>query len=162
MGSEMCIRDRRRAAGARRADRRRVPHRQPDLLLHGPERDGPKLDGTERMIPFGETWPALNAFTVLAQGRRVIPVVRRVLADGETPLGVYRKLAADRPGTFLLESAENGRSWSRWSFIGAGAPSALTIRGDEAVWLGTAPKGCLLYTSPSPRDLSTSRMPSSA
>ena len=24
------------------------------------------------------------------------------------------------------------------------------------------PKGCLLYTSPSPRDLSTSRMPSSA
>ena len=25
-----------------------------------------------------------------------------------------------------------------------------------------APNGCLLYTSPSPRDLSTSRMPSSA
>ena len=27
---------------------------------------------------------------------------------------------------------------------------------------GTEPTGCLLYTSPSPRDLSTSRMPSSA
>lgn len=69
------------------------------------------------MIGFGETWPALNAFTVLAQGRRVIPVVRRVLADGETPLGVYRKLAADRPGTFLLESAEHGGVWSRLSLI---------------------------------------------
>ena len=31
--------------------------------------------------------------------------------------------------------------------------------GDRAVELM---KGCLLYTSPSPRDLSTSRMPSSA
>ena len=35
----------------------------------------------------------------------------------------------------------------------------------DAVILGKAPdmfEGCLLYTSPSPRDLSTSRMPSSA
>jgi anthranilate synthase component 1 len=39
----------------------------------------------------------------------------------------------------LLESAENGRSWSRWSFIGAGAPSALTVRDGEAVWLGVTP-----------------------
>ena len=53
----------------------------------------------------------------------------------------YRKLAANRPGTFLLESAENGRSWSRWSFIGAGAPSALTVRDGEAVWLGSTPQG---------------------
>ena len=37
----------------------------------------------------------------------------RLLADGETPVGLYRKLAAERPGTFLLESAEHGRSWSR-------------------------------------------------
>ena len=29
-------------------------------------------------------------------------------------------------------------------------------------WSTTNVKGCLLYTSPSPRDLSTSRMPSSA
>ena len=30
------------------------------------------------------------------------------------------------------------------------------------VYLGRSPDTCLLYTSPSPRDLSTSRMPSSA
>ena len=80
-------------------------------------------------------------FRALAAEHRVVPVTRKVLADSETPLSAYRKLAANRPGTFLLESAENGRSWSRWSFIGAGAPSALTIRDGHAVWLGHTPTG---------------------
>jgi anthranilate synthase component I len=84
---------------------------------------------------------AREVFHDLAAGHRVVPVTRKVLADSETPLSAYRKLAANRPGTFLLESAENGRSWSRWSFIGAGAPSALTVRDGEAVWLGTTPQG---------------------
>ncbi|MGO8936522.1 MAG: anthranilate synthase component I [Mycobacterium sp.] len=79
-------------------------------------------------------------FRQLAAEHRVVPVTRKVLADSETPLSAYRKLAANRPGTFLLESAENGRSWSRWSFIGAGAPSALTVRDGQAVWLGTVPR----------------------
>ena len=60
-------------------------------------------------------------FRALAVEHRVVPVIRKVLADSETPVSAYRKLADNRPGTFLLESAENGRSWSRWSFIGAGA-----------------------------------------
>ena len=79
-------------------------------------------------------------FRALAAEHRVVPVTRKVLADAETPLSAYRKLAANRPGTFLLESAENGRSWSRWSFIGAGAPSALTVRDGQAVWLGAIPR----------------------
>ncbi|MGB6070595.1 MAG: anthranilate synthase component I, partial [Rhodococcus sp. (in: high G+C Gram-positive bacteria)] len=63
-------------------------------------------------------------FRHLAAEHRVVPVTRKVLADSETPLSAYRKLGADRPGTFLLESAQNGSSWSRWSFIGAGAPAS--------------------------------------
>ena len=82
-----------------------------------------------------------DEFRALAADHRVVPVTRKVLADSETPLSAYRKLAASRPGTFLLESAENGRSWSRWSFIGAGAPSALTVRDGQAVWLGATPAG---------------------
>ena len=78
-------------------------------------------------------------FRALAAEHRVVPVTRKVLADRETPLSTYRKLAADRPGTFLLESAENGRSWSRWSFIGAGAPTALTVVDGDAAWLGETP-----------------------
>jgi anthranilate synthase component 1 len=79
-------------------------------------------------------------FRALAAEHRVVPVTRKVLADSETPLSAYRKLADNRPGTFLLESAENGRSWSRWSFIGAGSPAALTVRDGEAEWLGEAPQ----------------------
>ena len=36
----------------------------------------------------------------------------------------------------------------------------LAIDGDRSIWINLC--ACLLYTSPSPRDLSTSRMPSSA
>ena len=79
-------------------------------------------------------------FRALAAEHLFVPVTRKVLADSETPLSAYRKLAANRPGTFLLESAENGRSWSRWSFIGAGAPSALTVRDGEAAWIGVTPQ----------------------
>ena len=55
----------------------------------------------------GAVSPDLAGFRQWAQGRRVVPVTRRLLADGETPVGLYRKLAGG-PGTFLLESAEQG------------------------------------------------------
>lgn len=83
----------------------------------------------------------LEEFLDLAADHRVVPVTRKVLADSETPLSAYRKLAGDREGTFLLESAENGRSWSRWSFIGARSPSALTVVDGEARWWGEVPSG---------------------
>jgi len=66
----------------------------------------------------------------------VRPVSRRLLADAETAVGLYRKLAGNRPGTFLLESVEQGRSWSRWSFVGVRCAAVLTERDGRAVWLG--------------------------
>jgi anthranilate synthase component 1 len=92
-------------------------------------------------VGLGAVSPTREEFRELAAQRRVIPVVRRLLADAETPLGVYRKLAGGRPGTFLFESAENGRSWSRWSFVGVRSPATLTSSGGEAVWTGTPPVG---------------------
>lgn len=83
----------------------------------------------------------LETFRKLAADRRVIPVSRKLLADGDTPVGLYRKLAAERPGTFLLESAENGRSWSRYSFIGVRSDATLTARDGRAHWIGTPPVG---------------------
>jgi anthranilate synthase component 1 len=79
--------------------------------------------------------------TELARTHRLVPVARTLFADAETPVGVYRKLAAGRPGTFLLESAEPGASFSRWSFVGVNAVAALTAEGDRAVWHGTPPTG---------------------
>ena len=71
----------------------------------------------------------------IAAGHRVVPVLRRLFADGETPIGVYRKLAGDRPGTFLLESAEQGGIWSRWSFIGVGSLGVLTEDAGGVTWI---------------------------
>jgi anthranilate synthase component I len=88
----------------------------------------------------GEPTPARDAFAELARDRRMIPVTRRLLADGETPVGVYRKLAGG-PGTFLLESAEHGRSWSRYSFVGVRSVATLTERDGRAVWHGDPPPG---------------------
>ena len=83
----------------------------------------------------------LETFRKLAVDRRVIPVSRRLLADGDTPVGLYRKLAAERTGTFLLESAENGRTWSRYSFIGVRSAATLTALDGQAHWHGTPPVG---------------------
>ena len=82
---------------------------------------------------YGETSPSPVEFASLDQP--LVPVARRLLADGETAVGVYRKLAQNRPGTFLLESAEQGQ-WSRWSFIGVRCASVLTERDGVALWLG--------------------------
>ncbi|MFC7488942.1 anthranilate synthase component I [Knoellia sp. CPCC 206453] len=92
-------------------------------------------------LSFGATWPSLDVFSVLAESRRVIPVVRRLMADAETPVGLYRKLAQNRPGTFLLESAEHGGVWSRYSIVGVASRATLTEKDGEAHWIGEPPVG---------------------
>jgi anthranilate synthase component 1 len=83
----------------------------------------------------------IEEFRTFAREFNVIPVSRKLLADSETPLGVYRKLAKNLPGTFLLESAEHGGVWSRYSFIGVRSEATLTERDGVAVWDGTPPAG---------------------
>ncbi|KAA6433743.1 anthranilate synthase component I [Agrococcus sediminis] len=72
-------------------------------------------------------------FEALLEGHRVVPVVREVFLDAETPVGVYRRLAAGRPGTFLLESAQQG-VWNRYSFVGVESFGTLTADGDRVEW----------------------------
>jgi len=92
-------------------------------------------------LGYGVTWPSLDEFTEMARSRRVIPVVRRLLADAETPVGVYRKLAKDASGTFLLESAEHGGVWSRYSIVGAACSAVLTEKDGMTHWIGNPPVG---------------------
>jgi anthranilate synthase component 1 len=89
----------------------------------------------------GATAPELGEFRDLARSRRVVPVCRRLLADGVTAVGLFSALCQDRAGTFLLESAEQGRNWSRYSFIGVRCAAMLTERDGTAAWLGRAPRG---------------------
>lgn len=42
----------------------------------------------------------------------------RLVADLETPVSVYLKIAADKPNSFLLESVEGGETRGRYSIIG--------------------------------------------
>jgi anthranilate synthase component 1 len=74
-------------------------------------------------------------FAEAARAHRVIPVSRELFADGETPIGIYRKLANDQPGSFVLESAEQGKIWSRYSFVGVSSFGVLTQQGDTTTWL---------------------------
>ncbi len=90
----------------------------------------------------------LEEFRSYAKDFNVIPVSRKLLADGETPLGVYRKLAKNLPNTFLLESAEHGGAWSRYSFIGVRSQATLTERSGLAIWEGTAPAGAPVGIDP--------------
>jgi anthranilate synthase component I len=88
---------------------------------------------------FGVTSPSNAEFAALDQagGRGVmVPVTRRLLADSETAVGIYRKLAGNRPGTVLLESAEQGKRWSRYSFVGVRSAGVLTERDGVTEWLG--------------------------
>ncbi|WP_440996491.1 anthranilate synthase component I [Arhodomonas sp. SL1] len=59
-----------------------------------------------------------NRFQRLARsGCNRIPVVREVLADLDTPLSTYLKLARG-PGSYLFESVQGGEKWGRYSIIG--------------------------------------------
>lgn len=92
-----------------------------------------------------EIRPTREEFRELARTRRVIPVRASVVADAMTPIGLYRALVArdgdPRPGTFLLESANESASWSRWSFIGVSSRATLTAKDGAAHWQGTVPAG---------------------
>ncbi|MEJ6489324.1 anthranilate synthase component I [Leucobacter sp. USCH14] len=74
------------------------------------------------------------AFDAARDSHAVIPVCREIFADADTPVGIYRKVAGSRPGTFLLESAEQGGVWTRFSFVGAGSFGVLGERDGRAHW----------------------------
>ena len=133
---------RRCPAGPGRPGRRRLPHRDPDLLRRprarrrrrpgrltrpgrrsrppahsDPSRTDPSPDTAGRRQEQAETTamqdlgiisPGLEEFRELAGHSRVIPVRLKVLADAETPIGLYRKLAQGQPG-HLPDGIRGGR-----------------------------------------------------
>ena len=64
--------------------------------------------------------------TCIQQGYNRIPLVREVLADLETPLSTYLKLA-DGPYSYLFESVQGGEKWGRYSIIGLPAQETIHI-----------------------------------
>ncbi|MBJ9988504.1 anthranilate synthase component I [Paenibacillus favisporus] len=61
--------------------------------------------------------PSKEQVIALAGQYNLIPVVKRLLADMETPIRIFQRYA-QRECAFLLESVEGGSQWARYSFIG--------------------------------------------
>ena len=57
---------------------------------------------------------------------------RRVVADLDTPVGTYLKLAEGRTNTFLLESVQDGSTKGRFSMIGLEPDVILKVTRDKA------------------------------
>ena len=69
-------------------------------------------------------------FLALAKPGLVVPVFLKVFGGNETPVGIYEKVSANKSGTFLLESAEQG-VWSRFSFIGVSSRASFIQKDSE-------------------------------
>ena len=59
-------------------------------------------------------------------------VWRRIVADLETPIGTYLKLAQGRKNTYLLESVQDGTTRGRYSIIGSQPDVILKVEGGTA------------------------------
>ncbi len=60
-----------------------------------------------------------------------IPVLREVLADLDTPLSTFLKLADGSPYSYLFESVQGGEKWGRYSIIGLPCKNLIRVVGHD-------------------------------
>ncbi len=72
--------------------------------------------------------PDYAQFTKLAAQGNLIPVFAEELADLETPVSLFLKIAGKDPHAFLLESAEYEESIGRYSLVGAQPGSVIELK----------------------------------
>jgi anthranilate synthase component 1 len=66
------------------------------------------------------------------EGYNRIPLMREVLADLDTPVSIYLKLAQGRY-SYLLESVQGGEKWGRYSIIGLPCRTIVRVTGQRLV-----------------------------
>ncbi len=64
------------------------------------------------------------------EGYTHVPLMREVLADFDTPLSTYCRLAR-KPHTYLFESVQGGEKWGRYSMIGLQSAARMEVHGKE-------------------------------
>jgi anthranilate synthase component 1 len=72
-------------------------------------------------------------FLLETERGNVVPVVRSVLADLQTPVGAFLRIATDAKHAFLLESIEGGERVARYSFLGANPEMVVRGRGEQTI-----------------------------
>ncbi len=70
-------------------------------------------------------------FELEAKRGNVVPVVRTVPGDLQTPVGAFRAVAGNAKYSFLLESVEGGERAARYSFLGAEPEMIVRGRGSK-------------------------------
>jgi len=75
--------------------------------------------------------PGIDQFRELAASAGLIPVCREIIADMDTPLTVFAKVAGGESHAFLFESLQGGEKWGRYSFIGLDPIATFESRGER-------------------------------
>ncbi|NWF68533.1 MAG: anthranilate synthase component I [Chloroflexi bacterium] len=75
-----------------------------------------------------ETRPTRAETHTLFESGDLVPVYCRLLADLETPVSIFLKLAQMGQVAFLLESVEGGEHVGRYSFLGVNPKGVITVR----------------------------------
>jgi len=76
-------------------------------------------------------FPAPHAFAEMIGSSDLVPVHRTIIADLDTPLTLFAKVAGNDPHAFLFESMEGGEKWGRYSFIGLDPLLTFISRGEQ-------------------------------
>ena len=76
--------------------------------------------------------PTFFEFKQMAKQGNLIPVHQEFLADIETPVSAYLKIR-NKSFSYLLESADGGKRWGRYSFIGFNPLMIVVLRDREMV-----------------------------
>jgi anthranilate synthase component 1 len=74
--------------------------------------------------------PTPEQFERLAAGVTHVPVWAEILSDRDTPVTAFRKIHRGKHG-FLLESAEGGERWGRYSFLATEPTAVVRATGRE-------------------------------
>jgi anthranilate synthase component 1 len=75
--------------------------------------------------------PDFDEFSRLARDATLVPVVRTVTADLQTPVSAFLAVAGKEDRAFLLESVEGGEKIGRYTFLGARPYMVVTSRGRD-------------------------------
>ena len=71
-----------------------------------------------------------DAFLERAKSAGIVPVIREVITDADTPVAAFAKIARP-PFAFLLESLVGGERWARYTFLGTEPREVWRYRGQE-------------------------------
>ncbi len=74
--------------------------------------------------------PTIDEFRAIARQGAIVPVYKEILADVETPVTAYIKLAKNQQYSFLLESVEQADTLGRYSFLGANPSTIFRSKGE--------------------------------